>query len=171
VKVIFIPTLFALVLALPARLLAQSPTTYEPLLSTAAKGVSVQPTLKQMEQAHQKELANLPRQHREEFERTYKERYQSLAEELKGGEFIQDPRVNGYFEQIMAEIYRGNAALAHQPVRLLVSRSLVPNAYCVGEGTVVVWSTCRWCATYTTRARWPLCCATNWPIFTSTMST
>lgn len=75
---------------------------------------------------------------KEEVQNIYKGRKKRLQNQLLNGQFYSDTLIVNYFNNILKEILTANN-LNHQlsSIRLLVSRSTVPNAYCMGEGTIV----------------------------------
>ncbi|HEX8529262.1 MAG TPA: M48 family metallopeptidase, partial [Cytophagales bacterium] len=99
----------------------------------SAEGAPVQQYLAQ---AHQKELAALPKRYRSELEKIYKDRHEHLTGSLREEQFIFSPLYTGYFDGVLAEIRRANPQLGSQSVHLLVSRDPTPNATCLGNGII-----------------------------------
>ncbi len=99
----------------------------------SAKGAPVQQYLAE---AHQKEIAALPKRYRSELEKIYKDRHEHLAGSLREEQFIFSPQYTGYFDGVLAEIRRANPQLNSQSVHLLVSRDPTPNATCLGNGII-----------------------------------
>lgn len=95
-------------------------------------------TIASLEKSNKKELSSLPKQYNEEYIKIYKSRNEELISELKEGHFIFEKSVNTYFDNIFREICRANSSIPAQNIRLLINRVAVPNAYCVGEGTIVI---------------------------------
>ncbi|MEM9990814.1 MAG: M48 family metalloprotease [Bacteroidota bacterium] len=71
------------------------------------------------------------------FKRFFHQRCSQLLQEIIAENFYSDERVCLYFEQIFSHIITTNPELQHHNLRLFVSREDVPNAYCMGEGTIV----------------------------------
>lgn len=95
-------------------------------------------TIASLEKSNKKELSSLPKQYKDEYIEIYKSRNEELISELKEGHFIFEKSVNTYFDNIFREICRANSSIPAQNIRLLINRVAVPNAYCVGEGTIVI---------------------------------
>jgi len=73
-----------------------------------------------------------------EIEKVYRDRLNSVKSDFSSQNFYSDPGINNYFKNILHEILKANNKAADTAVfRLFVSRFIIPNAYCVGEGTLV----------------------------------
>ena len=68
----------------------------------------------------------------------YQDRFESLQERAKEGEFLFDQQVEPYCQKVLSRICQSNPELSQDGIRLLVSKSSVPNASCLGEGTIVL---------------------------------
>ena len=74
---------------------------------------------------------------KEEFISTYNRRYISLNNRYKNQHFYTDEKLTGYFNNILKEILDVNPEISREDVTLLISRYPVPNAMCLGEGTLI----------------------------------
>lgn len=67
----------------------------------------------------------------------YIKRTNFLLQQVRFGYFIHDDSLEHFVGNILDELVSHNA-LSHLPVRVLILKSPVSNAYCIGEGTFVV---------------------------------
>ncbi len=72
-----------------------------------------------------------------DIQEAYEKRKDDMVKRINNNAFIFDPVVTDYFQAIFDEIINANSELAALNPRLLIGRSPYPNAYCVGEGTLV----------------------------------
>ncbi|MEM7373149.1 MAG: M48 family metallopeptidase [Bacteroidota bacterium] len=65
-------------------------------------------------------------------------RFDRLNERGDNGEFLYDDILEPYCQRVLDRIFLTNPSLPSQDIHLLISRSSVPNASCLGEGTIVI---------------------------------
>ena len=113
---------------------AQNTTGYRPAETSSA---AVPKMVAKMDKRLASDLAALPKLNQKYLAKEYRERADTLKSELLQGNFLMDARWNAWFQGILDEILRNNPDIPASDITLLVSREESPNAYCVGEGTLV----------------------------------
>lgn len=110
---------------------AQSFLDYQPLSYAPKDSVEL---IKTIEAKYKKQLSLAPKAYRNDLEKIYKTRNQSLQSSLKERNYIFDGPLNQYLDGVLAEVSRANPQVSNQEIRLLLSRSAEPNASCLGNG-------------------------------------
>lgn len=90
-----------------------------------------------VQQRLQRDLGAMPRKNKKTVGQEYKRRTEGLVKELNQLEYLSDAGWVGYFNGILAEIYRHNPEIPAQDIRLLLGRYESANATNIGEGTIV----------------------------------
>lgn len=80
-------------------------------------------------------LKGKPLKHAKEI---YQQRLEQLDDRGKEGEFLLDQILEPYCQRVLQHILDSNPDIPAQDIKLLISRSSVPNASCLGEGTIVL---------------------------------
>lgn len=68
----------------------------------------------------------------------YENRNQEIIDRLKNDEFIFGHLINSNLQTLLDKIYQSNPSIPNHQIQLLLSKSSIPNAYCLGEGTIVI---------------------------------
>ena len=87
----------------------------------------------------QKELiSSLSKEYREDYKKIYDYRFKEVSGLLKSSRAVTAPEVHQYLQEVLKKITDANDELKPLKVRLIFSRDWWPNAYSMGEGTLVV---------------------------------
>ncbi len=87
----------------------------------------------------QKTLLNsLGKEFKDDYKATYTERFAEVDELLKSSRVVTAPDAHQYLQSILKKITDANPELQSLKVRMVFSRDWWPNAYSMGEGTLVV---------------------------------
>lgn len=82
-------------------------------------------------------LAALPKDHKAAITAEYTERADSIKSELRTGDFLLDSVWTSWFDGVLQEIYSNNPSLPAADVSFYIGRGEEPNAWSVGEGSIV----------------------------------
>ncbi len=85
-----------------------------------------------------KKIKSFEGQYEKDIQKTLNERKDAFIKTIKDSNYIFDSRINNYFKNILAEIYRANPDIDHQDFYFFVDKSPVPNAACYGNGIFTV---------------------------------
>ena len=83
-------------------------------------------------------IGSLGTQYKKDYQEIYEARFKIVAELLQGSRSVTDPVAHNYLQSILKKIVDVNPELKGKEVRLIFSRDWWPNAYSIGEGTLVV---------------------------------
>lgn len=92
----------------------------------------------QLQEKQQSDLDLYKGEYIEELEAVYQERYYELSEQFERKLFLTDKKYQTYLDNILNKILQANPHLADHNLHLLLSRSGIPNAYCRGDGVLVL---------------------------------
>lgn len=73
-----------------------------------------------------------------DYTKLYNDRLTQIKEVLTTTRLVSDPAVVNYVQQVVQKIIAGNNDLKTVNPRVVLTRDWWPNAYCMGEGTIVV---------------------------------
>ena len=96
---------------------------------------------KYYEQALQKQnslIASLGKENKEDYKDIYKIRFEQVAQTLQSSRTVTAPEVHQYLQEILKQIVDVNEELKPLHIRMVFSRDAWPNAYSMGEGTLMV---------------------------------
>lgn len=115
---------------------AQKIETYNPLQQM--KDVENE-VLTKIENNYKDEVNNIPIsfQYKDEVKDVYLERKDKLKKEINQNEFLFDSLLYPYLNNILQNILQNNSKIPQKNIHILVGRSQVPNAYCLGDGSIV----------------------------------
>lgn len=133
-KIIIIFLLPLSLLVVPLCCYAQFEDNYEPIPSIGDEKAIL---IAEIEASIKLLNENFPRSLKSEIKDIYEDRVKTLKGLLESDYFIDDPEVSALVYGIHKEITSTHPREGY-PVRLLVSRSPSVNAYCWGEGTMVI---------------------------------
>lgn len=89
--------------------------------------------------AQQKKLiSSLGKEYRDDYKTVYEDRFKSVAGLLKSRRVVTAAEAHDYLGTILKKITDANPELKEVTIRLLFSRDWWPNAYSMGEGTIVI---------------------------------
>lgn len=83
-------------------------------------------------------ISSLNGAHKEDYKEVYERRFAMISSLMKSSRLIAEPDAHEYLQQILGKIVEGNDELKPLTIRLIFSRDGWPNAYSVGEGTLIV---------------------------------
>ncbi len=75
--------------------------------------------------------------YKKKIEDIYWNKYDFITASIDSGYFYFDDTINIYFQNILENIKKSNPTLNTPGIKIYVSRATYPNAYCVGEGSLV----------------------------------
>ena len=90
------------------------------------------------EEFKKKSIASLGKEHQKEFREIYEDRFKLVKELFEENRILASPEANEYLQSILKIIVSSNKELKDLPIRLIFSKDCWPNAYSIGEGTLVV---------------------------------
>ena len=112
---------------------AQQSTTAFQLRHDSATVAHLQNGVKQR---FRTDVAALSGTNKKEIEAVYQKRLEAIEESFANKEVLTDARAQAYLNGLAAVIFKANPKLDTTGLRLLFSRSWVPNAASMGEGTI-----------------------------------
>jgi Zn-dependent protease with chaperone function len=127
--------LFLIALFYPILGISQFAYDYQPLQSDKSL---IYPILYEIEQKKIEDLEKTPRENRSYLKESYLYRIDRLINDLKEERFIFNTEINHNIDKIFSEICNSNQSIQKNKIRILLSRDSTPNAYCVGEGTIII---------------------------------
>ena len=74
----------------------------------------------------------------DQIEEAYISQFEDITRATNHKELYFDERIQNYLQKILLEITLTNPSLQNQNIRIYFSRSVNPNAYSIGDGTVVI---------------------------------
>ena len=89
--------------------------------------------------ATQKTLLNsLGKENKDDYKSIYEDRFEEVARLLKSNRTVTAPEAHEYLQTVLKKIVDANPELKPLQVRMVFSRDWWPNAYSMGEGTLIV---------------------------------
>ena len=83
-------------------------------------------------------ISKLGKEYQDDYKEIYRNRFDEVAKLLKSNRTVTAPVAHEYLQKVLKQITDANAELKPLQVRLIFSRDWWPNAYSMGEGTLVV---------------------------------
>ena len=83
-------------------------------------------------------IGSLGTTYKKDYKEIYESRYETVAELLQSTRPVTEPEANNYLQSVLKKIIDVNPQLKDKEIRLVFSRDWWPNAYSIGEGTLVV---------------------------------
>lgn len=83
-------------------------------------------------------LADLPKDHTKDYKEIYEWRSDAIADMMKSSAILTAPEAHTYLQSVLKNIVNNNPELKNIDLRVVFNRDIVPNAFSVGEGTVIV---------------------------------
>jgi Zn-dependent protease with chaperone function len=83
-------------------------------------------------------MSSLGATYKKDYEEIYESRFKTAAELLQSSRSVTEPEANNYLQSLLKKITDVNPELKGREIRLIFSRDWWPNAYSIGEGTLVV---------------------------------
>lgn len=83
------------------------------------------------------DLSALDSKYKNYIKDAYKDKFEMVKAYIDSGYYYFDDTLNTYVQNVFKNIKSSNPQLKLQEVRLFISRETYPNAYCIGEGTLV----------------------------------
>jgi Zn-dependent protease with chaperone function len=85
-----------------------------------------------------KVIGSLGSNYKKDYQEIYEARFKEVAGLLQSSRSVTDPVAHNYLQSILKKILDANPELKSKDTRLLFSRDWWPNAFSMGEGTLVV---------------------------------
>ncbi len=85
-----------------------------------------------------KVIGSLGSNYKKDYQEIYEARFKEVAGLLQSSRSVTDPVAHNYLQSILKKILDANPELKSKETRLLFSRDWWPNAFSMGEGTLVV---------------------------------
>jgi hypothetical protein len=86
---------------------------------------------------YQKDVQNLQGANKKYLAEIYKERLDYIKKKISEKEISCDNRAQAYLNDLSKKIFASNSFLRGDELRILFSRTYLPNAYSMGEGTIL----------------------------------
>ncbi|HEV7782924.1 MAG TPA: M48 family metallopeptidase [Chitinophagaceae bacterium] len=83
-------------------------------------------------------VASLGKDQKKEYREIYESRFGAVADLLKSSSAVTAPEAHDYLQSVLKKIVDANPELKPLQIRMVFSRDWWPNAYSMGEGTLVV---------------------------------
>src|ERR1700752_4309946 len=83
-------------------------------------------------------IGSLDATYKKDYKEIYESRFATVAELLQSTRPVTEPEANNYLQSVLKKIIDVNPVLKGKELRLVFSRDWWPNAYSIGEGTLVV---------------------------------
>jgi hypothetical protein len=83
-------------------------------------------------------INSLGKEHKKDYKEIYEDRFEAVAALLKGTTTVTDPTAHTYIQTVFKKITDANPELKDLGIRLVFTREGIPNAFCMGEGTLAV---------------------------------
>ncbi len=84
------------------------------------------------------QIEALAYKNKSDYKAIYENRYNQLTDRFENDHFVFDYEFNAYFTYVLRKILTANPDLPGNEIRVLVSRSPIPNASSWGEGTITL---------------------------------
>jgi thiamine pyrophosphokinase len=106
--------------------------SYAPLKSEATKEATVKDSIKTVS------LEKLDQVKGRDLKEFHEERLEYILDGIKSDHYLFDDLYYDYLKATYDQIKRANGQIEHKAIEVLVGRSKIPNAYCYGNGVLVV---------------------------------
>jgi len=83
-------------------------------------------------------ISSLSSEYKKDYQEIYEARFSEVSKLLQSTRTVTDREVHNYLQSILKKIKEANPALSAKQIRLLFSRDWWPNAFSMGEGTLIV---------------------------------
>jgi len=83
-------------------------------------------------------ISSLGSEYKKDYQEIYEARFSEVSKLLQSTRAVTDREVHNYLQSILEKITEANPALGAKQIRLLFSRDWWPNAFSMGEGTLIV---------------------------------
>ena len=83
-------------------------------------------------------IAGLGKENKDDYKEVYENRFKMISSLLKSSRLVAEPDAHQYLQSVLDKIVSVNPELKPLAIRLVFSRDWWPNAYSMGEGTLVV---------------------------------
>ncbi|MFY7899164.1 MAG: M48 family metallopeptidase [Chitinophagaceae bacterium] len=87
---------------------------------------------------HQSLLKKIENPYKKDYTSIYEERFKYIRETVTSSSTITAQKANNYLQAIVNKIVSVNKELQDKPIRVFFSRSEVPNAYSMGDGSIAI---------------------------------
>ena len=83
-------------------------------------------------------ISSLGSEYKKDYQEIYEARFSEVSKLLQSARAVTDREVHNYLQSVLKKITDVNPALNAKEIRLVFSRDWWPNAFSMGEGTLVV---------------------------------
>src|SRR5688572_666220 len=83
-------------------------------------------------------LSTLSKEHSSDYKKIYNEQFRSVSELIRSSRAVTAPEIHNYLQSVLRSIVDANKELKDLELRVLFSRDWWPNAYSMGEGTIMI---------------------------------
>ena len=83
-------------------------------------------------------IAGLGKENKDDYKEVYENRFKMISSLMKSSRLVAEPDAHKYLQSVLDKIVSVNPELKTLSIRLVFSRDWWPNAYSMGEGTLVV---------------------------------
>lgn len=126
--------LYVLLLTASYSIAQNNTTAYKSLKDDTTAYIQIE---NQVEQRYKSDVASLKSENKKYVSEIYKERLSKVKSMTAHRELVTNPEVQEYLNALTSHIVNSNAQLVNLAPRFYFSRSAVPNAYSMGDGTIV----------------------------------
>lgn len=114
--------------------------TYKPIDTTSNQ--SIKDFVSSYETRHKNKMSEVKKEFsgevKKKIETIYTEQFDEFVKGIKNGELYFDKEINSYLQKILNHIIDSNPELKEFELRIFFSRESTPNAFSVGDGTLVI---------------------------------
>ncbi len=114
---------------------AQTYLPYKPIIDDSVKN---RQTLAAIRQKFINDSTVLDGEYKKDYRAIYSDRFQTIKTMFDEKAVIETPQLTGYINNLLEEIYQSNPQIRALAPRILIVRNYWPNAYSLGDGTIVV---------------------------------
>lgn len=95
-------------------------------------------TVTAIDSKYEFDIESLPKENRSDYKKIFKYRRDELVSDLDSDKFIFGTELNALLQKVFDRISINNSKIPSNGIRLLLSRNTEANAYCMGEGTIII---------------------------------
>lgn len=114
---------------------SQLSVNYRPLVSNQEDKIKL---IVQINRNYEESINSLSRSEKKILDDLYELRKENLIDEIRGDNFLFGTIYNEKLTQLLKNIQANNPDYDFSKINILLGRSTIPNAYSVGEGTIVI---------------------------------
>jgi Zn-dependent protease with chaperone function len=114
---------------------AQTSFLYRPITDDSLKNKQ---TFAAIRQKFINDSTALDGEYKKDYRAIYSDRFQTIKNMFDEKAVVETPKLTGYINSLLEEIYQSNPQIRALSPRILVVRNYWPNAFSLGDGTIVI---------------------------------